>query len=26
MRIIADKRGVRGGRYKISCIHREQVE
>jgi len=25
MRIIADKRGVRGGRYKICRIHRDQV-
>jgi hypothetical protein len=25
MRIIADKRGVRGGRYKICKIHRDQV-
>ena len=25
MRIIADKRGIRGGRYKICRIHRDQV-
>tara|TARA_R100001463_G_scaffold131526_1_gene191616 strand:- start:360 stop:2141 length:1782 start_codon:yes stop_codon:yes gene_type:complete len=25
MRIIADKRGVRGGRYKICRIHRDQI-
>ena len=26
MRIVADKRGVRGGRYKTCLIHREQVK
>jgi len=26
MRIVADKRGVRGGRYKVCRIHRDQVK
>ena len=26
MRIVADKRGVRGGRYKICLIHRDEVK
>lgn len=26
MRIVADKRGVRGGRYKICLVHRENVK
>ena len=26
MRIVADKRGVRGGRYKTCLIHRDQVK
>ena len=25
MRIVADKRGVRGGRYKVCAIHRDQI-